>query len=75
MNIVLLSNEYPPHICGGAGVHVDYLSRELAKLNSGNHHLQVFCFGDQKEIVANMVVAVIGEPQEREAFQALAVAS
>ena len=63
MNIVLLSNEYPPHIYGGAGVHVDYLSQELAKLNGGKHHLQVFCFGDQKEIVKNMVVVGITEAE------------
>lgn len=32
MKTLFLSNEYPPTIYGGAGVHVDYLSRELAKL-------------------------------------------
>jgi len=32
MKALLLTNEYPPHIYGGAGVHVDYLSRELARL-------------------------------------------
>src|SRR5215510_9019792 len=32
MRILLLTNEYPPHIYGGAGVHVEYLARELAKL-------------------------------------------
>ena len=31
MRIAILTNEYPPHIYGGAGVHVDYLSRELAQ--------------------------------------------
>jgi glycogen synthase len=61
MNIVFLSNEYPPYIYGGAGVHVDYLSQELAKLNGGNHHLQVLCFGDQKEKDANVVVVGIPE--------------
>jgi len=30
--VLFLTNEYPPHIYGGAGVHVGYLSRELAKL-------------------------------------------
>ncbi|NJK80372.1 MAG: glycogen synthase [Chloroflexaceae bacterium] len=37
------TNEYPPHIYGGAGVHVEYLSRELAKLID----IEVRCFGDQ----------------------------
>jgi starch synthase len=29
---LFLTREYPPHVYGGAGVHVEYLSRELAKL-------------------------------------------
>ena len=32
MKTLFLTNEFPPTIYGGAGVHVDYLSRELAKL-------------------------------------------
>jgi len=44
MKALLLSNEYPPNVYGGAGVHVDYLSRELAKLIE----VEVRCFGDQK---------------------------
>jgi hypothetical protein len=32
MKSLFLTNEFPPTIYGGAGVHVDYLSRELAKL-------------------------------------------
>lgn len=28
MKALLLTREYPPEIYGGAGVHVDYLSRE-----------------------------------------------
>ena len=31
LNVVILTREYPPAVYGGAGVHVDYLSRELAK--------------------------------------------
>ena len=30
--VALFTNEYPPHVYGGAGVHVEYLSRELARL-------------------------------------------
>ncbi len=30
MHITILTNEYPPHVYGGAGVHVEYLTRELA---------------------------------------------
>lgn len=43
MKSLFLTNEYPPHIYGGAGVHVQYLSRALAKLLT----VQVRCFGDQ----------------------------
>lgn len=43
MKSVLFTNEFPPHTYGGAGVHVDYLSRELAKLMA----VDVRCFGDQ----------------------------
>ena len=31
---LFLTNEYPPNVYGGAGVHVDYLSRELAKIDA-----------------------------------------
>ena len=43
MKVVFLTNEYPPHIYGGAGVHVGYLSRELAKTID----VDVRCFGGQ----------------------------
>ncbi len=32
MKTLILTNEFPPAVYGGAGVHVEYLSRELAKL-------------------------------------------
>jgi len=44
VKVCFLTNEYPPHIYGGAGVHVDYLSRELAKTID----VDVRCFGDQR---------------------------
>ncbi|MBX7157435.1 MAG: glycogen synthase [Verrucomicrobiae bacterium] len=49
MNIALLTNEYPPNIYGGAGVHVEYLTRELANLEGRKHSIEVLCFGEQKE--------------------------
>ncbi|HEV2148849.1 MAG TPA: glycogen synthase [Longimicrobiaceae bacterium] len=49
MRIALFSNEYPPHVYGGAGVHVEYLSRELARLDGGAHRVDVFAFGEQRE--------------------------
>jgi len=56
MRIILLTNEYPPHIYGGAGVHVEYLSRELLRLDGGSHEIDVLCFGDQKVRFANETV-------------------
>ena len=44
MKALLLTNEFPPNVYGGAGVHVEYLSQELAKLIS----VEVRSFGDQK---------------------------
>ena len=41
MKCLVLTNEYPPTIYGGAGVHVDYLSRELSRLM----RVEVRCFG------------------------------
>ena len=45
MKIALFSNEFPPNIYGGAGVHIDFLSHELAKLAE----VEVRCFGNQLE--------------------------
>ncbi len=50
MKALILTNEYPPHIYGGAGVHVEHLVREMAALSSGSHSFDVLCFGDQKRI-------------------------
>ena len=52
MKILFLTNEYPPNIYGGAGVHVDYLSRELAKTMP----VEVRCFGNQRLNEGNLRV-------------------
>ena len=31
MRVGLMTKEYPPNVYGGAGVHVEYLARELAR--------------------------------------------
>jgi len=53
---LFLTNEYPPHIYGGAGVHVGYLSRELAK----SMPVEVRCFGDQDFEKHNLKVRGFG---------------
>ena len=55
--VALLTREYPPEIYGGAGVHVEYLSRELARLVD----LAVYCFGGPRD---EPLVAASYEPWE-----------
>ncbi|MEO5355837.1 MAG: glycogen synthase [Nitrospirae bacterium YQR-1] len=43
MKALILTNEYPPNVYGGAGVHVEYLSRELSNIID----VEVRCFGNQ----------------------------
>lgn len=44
MKALFLTNEFPPTIYGGAGVHVDYLTRELSQLM----RVEVRCFGKDR---------------------------
>ncbi|MBT1280186.1 glycogen synthase [Thermoanaerobacter sp. CM-CNRG TB177] len=52
LKVTMFTNEYPPNIYGGAGVHVDYLVRELSKLMK----VDVRCFGDQDYTADNVKV-------------------
>ena len=52
MKVLFLTNEYPPNIYGGAGVHIGYLSRELAKTMP----VEVRCFGNQRLEESNLKV-------------------
>ncbi|GCC50510.1 glycogen synthase [Chryseotalea sanaruensis] len=45
MKVLFCTREYPPNVYGGAGVHVEYLARELSQLM----HVEVRCFGDQHQ--------------------------
>jgi alpha-maltose-1-phosphate synthase len=54
--VALFTNEYPPYIYGGAGVHVEYLSRELANIVP----VEVRCFGDQNIQQPNLTVKGYG---------------
>jgi len=49
---LLLTNEYPPHVYGGAGVHVEYLARELARFMA----VEVRCFGGQTSSEGDLTV-------------------
>jgi len=44
MKVTYFTREYPPHIYGGAGVHIENLAREVAR----RMKVEVRCFGEQK---------------------------
>lgn len=52
MRVGIFTREYPPLVYGGAGVHVDYLSRELAR----KIEVEVHCWGTQHSDAANLHV-------------------
>lgn len=76
MRVLQLTNEYPPRVYGGAGVHIDHLSRELAKLCK----VDVMCFGDQSSNDGDLAVKGIllehpllpAEPLHAGAYNAMA---
>jgi starch synthase len=55
-----MTREYPPQVYGGAGVHVEYLSRELAKLIE----VEVHCWGPQRADEGNLHVIGDEPPPE-----------
>ena len=62
MKALFFTREFPPYVYGGAGVHVEYLAGELAKLIE----MDVRCFGDQDQ--KNDALSVKGFPFENIAF-------
>jgi len=52
MKVLFYTREFPPYVYGGAGVHVEYLADELAKLME----IDVRCFGDQDKKNGNLTV-------------------
>ena len=68
MRVGLMTREYPPNVYGGAGVHVEYLSLELAK----KIEVEVHCWGTQQEDKGNLHVhglepapAITGDTKEK----------
>ncbi len=57
MRIDLLTREYPPDVYGGAGVHVEYLARDLRALAD----VRVHCFGGPRDEDG---VSAYGDPAE-----------
>lgn len=52
LKALMLTKEFPPYIYGGAGVHVDYLTKSLAKIME----VDVRTFGDQNDKENNLSV-------------------
>ncbi|NOR28566.1 MAG: glycogen synthase, partial [Lutibacter sp.] len=52
MKVLFFTREFPPYVYGGAGVHVEYLADELAKLMK----IDVRSFGDQDTKNGNLTV-------------------
>ncbi len=62
MKALFLTNEYPPNVYGGAGVHVDYLSHELAKIID----VEARTFGEQN--LTELHLRVLGFPLDNSAY-------
>jgi starch synthase len=73
VNVALVTREYPPEVYGGAGVHVEYLGRELARLVD----LTVHCWGEEREqagVVRHRAWdALGGSPPHLAALQAMSI--
>jgi starch synthase len=62
MKALFFTREFPPYVYGGAGVHVEYLAAELAKLME----VDVRCFGDQNDTSDQL--SVKGFPYDNPVF-------
>ena len=60
MKVALLTREYPPEVYGGAGVHVEYLARELARVAD----VTVHCWGAERPPVTGGPAVVAHRPWE-----------
>src|SRR3954452_14988673 len=60
VHVGLLTREYPPDVYGGAGVHIEYLARELARLTD----VTVHCFGADRPAEPGGPAVVAHQPWE-----------
>lgn len=63
MKALFFTREFPPYVYGGAGVHVEYLAKELAKLMD----VEVRAFGDQN--ISGEHLKVKGFPYDHAGFE------
>ena len=71
MKVALLTREFPPDVYGGAGVHVEYLARELAPLEQ----LTVHAWGaDRDGVVGHRAWAALdGDAPELAALRTMSI--
>jgi len=71
--VALLTREYPPDVYGGAGIHVEYLARELRH----RAEVSVHCWGqprDEGGVTAHQPWAALSEPKpESTALEAMSI--
>jgi len=68
MRVALLTREFPPEVYGGAGVHVEYLARELSRLEEVtvhawgagdvHHHAWAALDGDEPHLAALRALSI-----------------
>jgi starch synthase len=73
VRVALLTREYPPDVYGGAGVHVEYLARQLAR----REELTVHCWGEPRadgRVVAHRAWGALAGPEPHmAALQAMSI--
>jgi starch synthase len=71
MRVALMTREYPPEVYGGAGVHVEYLARELAAFED----VSVQCWGIPRENATahQPWTALAGDAPELSALRAVSI--
>jgi len=71
--VALLTREYPPEVYGGAGTHVEYLTRELRRLAE----VSVHCWGEPRTepgVTSHQPWIALSEPKpESTTLQALSI--
>jgi alpha-maltose-1-phosphate synthase len=73
LHVALLTREYPPEVYGGAGTHVEYLSRELRHLTE----VSVHCWGAPRTepgVTSHQPWTALSEPKpESTTLQAISI--
>jgi alpha-maltose-1-phosphate synthase len=69
VKVAILTREYPPAVYGGAGVHVEYLARELARFEE----VTVHAWGGEGAVVHRPWEALAGDAPHLAALRAMSI--